>query len=134
MSSYATVEEYRTATGDMTSTDERIELMLEEQSATLRAICSLSTERVLTEDQQTLARALVVGSVSKALIPPSLSGLGDITGASQASFSVDGFQSSVTLANPSGTAYFDRTKLAAFKRSLKCEQRIGYVWPGGMPC
>lgn len=131
MTAYATVEEYRACTGDETSTDARIESLLGQQSAKLRAECRIGRKAVLTEDQAELARALVVDSARKALMPVTLDGVSDITGASSASFSANGFQSSVTLSNPSGAAYFDRSTLKAFKRSLGCEQRIGYVYVGG---
>ena len=131
MSAYATVEEYRAYTGDETSTDARISAFLEQQSAKLRAECRISEDVELTSDQLTLAKALVTDAARKALMPVSLDGVSDITGASCASFSANGFQSSVTLANPSGAAYFDRSTLKALKRSLGCEQRIGYVYVGG---
>lgn len=134
MASYATVEEYRIDTGDTTSTDERAEAMLTQQSAKLRAECGISSERVLTDDQAALARALVTDAARKALIPVSVDGISDITGASQASFTANGFQSSVTLSNPSGAAYFDRSMLKAFKKSLGLEQRIGYVYASGAMC
>ena len=120
MSAYATVEEYRAYTGDETSTDARISAFLEQQSAKLRAECRISEDVELTSDQLTLAKALVTDAARKALMPVSLDGVSDITGASSASFSANGFQSSVTLANPSGAAYFDRSTLKALKRSLGC--------------
>lgn len=129
MTAYATVGEYLLDTGDNSTAPERIASMLEQQSAKLRAECGISDKRKLTDDQNTLAKGLVVDAARKALVPPSLSGMGDIAGASQASFSANGFQSSVTLANPSGAAYFDRSMLKAFKRSLGCEQRIGWIRP-----
>lgn len=136
MAAYATIEAYRADTGDTTSTDERISSLLEQQSAKLRADCGISSTRILTDDQALLARSLVIGAARKVLIPPSLAGMGDIAGASQASFTADGFQSSVTLASPSGEARFDHSTLKAFKRSLGCEQRIGTIWPyyGGNKC
>ena len=129
MVAFATVSQYRTDSGDTTSTDERIQIMLDQQSAKLRGECGISSRRKLTDDQETLARALVTDAARKALMPPSLAGMGDIAGASQASFTANGFQSSVTLANPSGAAYFDRSMLFAFKRLLGREQRIGWIMP-----
>ena len=134
MAAYATVEEYRNDTDDTTSTDERASAMLEQQSAKLRAECGLSSDRVLTDDQTLLARLLVTDASKKALVPVTVDGISDITGASQASFTANGFQSSVTLSNPSGAAYFDRATLKAFKKSLGLEQRIGYVYPSGVLC
>ena len=131
MTAYATVEEYRICTGDEASDDVRIESLLEQQSAKLRAECRIGRKAVLTEEQAELARALVVDASRKALMPVTWDGVSDITGASSAAFSANGFQSSVTLSNPSGAAYFDRSTLKAFKRSLGCEQRIGYVYVGG---
>ena len=77
---------------------------------------------------------LVTDAVGKALKPAVLDGLGDVAGAKQASFSANGFQGSYTLANPSGTAYFDRDTLKAFLRSLGRSQRVGSVMPsyGGL--
>lgn len=129
MVAFATVSQYRADSGDTTSTDERIQSLLDQQSAKLRGECGISAKRKLTDDQETLARALVTDAARKVLIPPTFGGVGDITGASQASFTANGFQSSVTLANPSGAAYFDRSMLAAFKRLLGREQRIGWVMP-----
>ena len=129
MVAFATISQYRADSGDTTSTDERIQNLLDQQSAKLRGECGISSKRELTDDQATLARALVTDATRKALMPPSLAGMGDIAGASQASFAANGFQSSVTLANPSGAAYFDRSTLAAFKRLLGREQRIGWVMP-----
>ncbi len=134
METYATVEEYRADTGDETTPDARIETSLEQQSAKLRADCRIAEKRVLTEDQKALARFLVVDACRKQLVPVALGGVGDVAGASQVSFTADGFQSSVTLSNPTGTPRWDIQALKAFKRSLGTEQRMGYVWPGGVPC
>lgn len=127
MSAYATVEEYRAYTGDETSTDARISAFLEQQSAKLRAECHISEDTELTSDQTTLAKALVTDAARKALTPVSLDGVSDLMGASSASFSANGFQSSVTLANPSGAAYFDRATLKAFKKSLSGAYGISFV-------
>lgn len=72
---------------------------------------------------------LVTDAAGKALKPASIDGLGEITGAKQASFSANGFQGSCTLANPSGAAYWDRDTLRAFMRSLGASQRVGIVLP-----
>ena len=129
--SFASVKEYRACTGDDTSDDERIKVVLEQQSAKLRAECGLLASDVLVDDAETLAKLLVTDAARKMLVPVSVDGISDITGASSASFTANGFQSSVTLSNPSGAAYFDRNTLKAFKRALGIEQRMGYVWPGG---
>lgn len=130
MSAYASVEEYRTITGDETNTDTRIEAFLNQQSAKLRAECALDAARELTEDQKALAVVLVCDAARKALVPVSVDGISDITGASQASFSANGFQSSVTLSNPSGAAYFDRSTLRAFKKSLRDVHGVCFVEMG----
>lgn len=134
MSAYASVEEYRADTGDETSPDARVEVVLEQQSAKLRAECGIDENRTLSDDESMLARLLVTDAARKSLVPVSVDGISDITGASQASFTANGFQQSVTLSNPNGAAYFDRSTLKAFKKSLKVEQRIGYIWAGGAPC
>ena len=126
---YATVEEYRTDTGDATTPDERVQAMLDQQSAKLRALAGIRPRRALTEDQALLARSLVTDASRKALVPVTLEGLGDVTGATQGSFSANGFQASVQLANPSGTAYFDRSTLAALRASLGTSQAMGTVCP-----
>ncbi|MCB6312294.1 MULTISPECIES: hypothetical protein [Gordonibacter] len=134
MEAYATVEEYRLDTGDATSPDDRVASALSQQSAKLRSRAGIPRSRSLTEDQLQLARMLVTDAVGKALKPAVLDGLGDVAGAKQASFSANGFQGSYTLANPSGTAYFDRDTLKAFLRSLGRSQRVGSVMPsyGGL--
>lgn len=126
---YATVDEYRADTGDAASSDERIQSKLEQQSAKLRALVGISSDRVLSDDQVVMARDLVVDATRKALVPPSFDGAGDVTGASEASFSANGFQSSVRFSNPSGSAYFDRSTLSALRRSLGSSQRIGIIAP-----
>lgn len=134
MTAYATVAQYVQDTGDESTPASRVEAVLEQQSAKLRAVCSIGANRALTDDQLSLARLLVTDAARKSLVPVAIGGIGDIAGASQASFTANGFQSSVTLSNPSGAAYFDRSTLAALRRSLGTEQRIGFVWPGGAPC
>lgn len=133
--SFATVDEYRTDTGDASTPDERVEAALSQQSAKLRALAGIAPSRRLTEDQSELARALVTDAARKALVPPSLEGL-DMTGASQGSFSANGFQASIQLSNPSGTAYFDRSTLAALRALLGTTQAIGTMCPsyGALRC
>lgn len=126
---YATVDDYRLDSGDTTTEDDRIKVTLEQQSAKLRTALNISESRALTSDQLILARMLVTGAARKKLVTPSIDGLGDVTGATQASFSADGFQSSYTLSNPSGSAWFDLKDLAALKRSLFGSQRCGTVMP-----
>lgn len=125
---YATVEEYRTDTGDETTPDDRVKATLDQQSAKLRSLAGISPRRRLTEDQALLARSLVTDAARKALVPPTLEGV-DMTGASQGSFSANGFSASVRLSNPSGTAYFDRSTLAALRASLRTSQAIGTIAP-----
>lgn len=127
--SYATVSEYRAETGDDDTPDDRIDLVLAQQSAKLRAVLGISTTRPLDPDQMLLAQALVVDAARKQLIPPKLEGLGNVGGFTQGSFSANGFQASVSLQNPSGTAYFDRATLAALKATLGTSQSIGTVCP-----
>lgn len=133
---YATVEEYRTDTGDESTPDDRVQATLDQQSAKLRAMAGIRPSRTLTGDQALLARSLVTDAARKALVPVTLEGLGDVTGATQGSFSANGFQASVQLSNPSGTAYFDRSTLAALRAALGTSQAIGTVRPsfGGPRC
>lgn len=126
---YATVDEYRTDTGDASTPDDRVQAMLDQQSAKLRALAGIRPRRALTEDQALLARSLVTDASRKALVPVTLEGLGDVTGATQGSFSANGFQASVQLSNPSGTAYFDRSTLVALRASLGTSQAVGTVRP-----
>lgn len=127
--SYADVAGYRADTGDLATEDARIEPMLFQQSAKLRALCGISANRRLTEDQAAMARALVTDASRKALVPPSFIGMDEMSGARQASFSANGFQASATFSNPSGSAYFDGSMLKAFKRSLGSSQRVGFLMP-----
>lgn len=126
---YASVEDYRTDTGDSSTADDRVRATLDQQSAKLRALAGIAPSRSLTDDQALLARSLVTDAARKALVPVTIDGLGDVTGATQGSFSANGFQASVQLSNPSGTAYFDRSTLAALMRSLGTSQSIGTVAP-----
>lgn len=127
--SYATVGEYREDTGDSSTDDARVSSTLAKQSAKLRALAGIRPGRTLTEDQRLLARELVTDAARKSLVPVVLDGLGDVSGATQGSFSANGFQASVQLSNPSGTAYFDRSTLAALKASLGSSQLVGTVCP-----
>ena len=126
---YATVEEYRDDTGDRSSDDARVSAVLAQQSAKLRATLGIPATRALKGDAAALARLLVTDAARKQLVPPSLGGVGEVGGATQASFSANGFQESYTLSNPSGSAYFDRSTLAALKRLLGRGQRAGTVLP-----
>ena len=126
---YATVEDYRTDTGDDATPEGRVSSALAQQSAKLRAIAGIAEGRALTGDAAALARLLVTDAARKALVPPLVEGIGEVAGASQASFSANGFQGSVTLSNPSGTAYFDRSTLSALRRLLGTSQRIGTIAP-----
>lgn len=131
MLQYATVEEYREDTGDKTSDAVRVNAMLKQQSAKLRAHCGITASETLSEDASELARLLVTDAVRKALTQTVLDGLGDVVGVKQAGFSVNGFQSNITLSNPSGSAYFDTNTLKAFKKLLRRGARAGFVYLGG---
>ena len=126
---YATVADYRLQTQDEATSNERVQSYLEEMSAELRAECGLDGTEALTEDQALLAKSIVCDAASHALKPPSLDGLGEIAGATQASFSANGFTGSCTLANASGAAWFDKRKVARFKRLLGKAPRIGTIMP-----
>lgn len=126
---YATPEEYTLMTGDSASNRERVSLVLSEQSAKLRALVGIPMGRKLNQDQAEMARSLVIDAARKQLITPSFDGLGNVSGAKQASFSADGFQGSYTFANPSGSAYFDGSMLKAFKRSLRPSQTMRSIMP-----
>ena len=129
MEAYATVDEYRIDAGDESTSAERVEAVLTQQSAKLRAKLGIGASRALTADQAAMARLLVTDAARKALVPPTLDGLGEISGASQGSFSANGFSASASFSNPSGSAYFDRDTLAALRRSLHGSQRIGTIMP-----
>lgn len=131
MVQYATVSDYRADTQDDKTPAEKVNAALQQQSAKLRAICGISENSKLSEDALLLARLLVVDAVRKAYAQTTLEGLGDIVGAKQASLSVDGFTADVTLQNPSGCAYFDRSTLKAFKRACGNGQVAGFVYLGG---
>ena len=127
---YATVDEYRTDSGDTASPDGRVDAMLLQQSAKLRALVGITAGRTLTDDQLAMCRMLVTDSVRKALAPQVMAGIGaNISGATQASWSANGVSASTTFANPSGSAYFDRDTLRALRRSLGTSQSAGTVIP-----
>lgn len=127
---YATVDEYRTDSGDTASPDGRVDAMLLQQSAKLRALVGITAGMTLTDDQLAMCRMLVTDSVRKALAPQVMAGIGtNISGATQASWSANGFSASTTFANPSGSAYFDRDTLRALRRSLGTSQSVGTVIP-----
>lgn len=129
MTSYATVDEYRTDTGDSASDAARVESMLAQQSAKLRARAGIVEGRTLTEDQLLMCRALVTDACRKALVKPSVDAFGDLTGLTQGTFSANGFSGSFQNANGSGAAYFDRDTLRALMRSLGTSQGAGTVIP-----
>lgn len=127
---YATVDEYRTDSGDTASPDGRVDAMLLQQSAKLRALVGITAGMTLTDDQLAMCRMLVTDSVRKALAPQVMAGIGtNISGATQASWSANGFSASTTFANPSGSAYFDRDTLRALRRSIGTSQSVGTVIP-----
>lgn len=129
MTSYATVEDYRTDTGDSASDATRVESMLAQQSAKLRARAGIAEGRTLTDDQLLMCRALVTDACRKALVKPSVDAFGDLTGLTQGTFSANGFSGSFQNANGSGAAYFDRDTLRALMRSLGTSQGAGTVIP-----
>lgn len=126
---YASVAEYREDTGDTASDEARVRAVISQQSAKLRALARIAEGRPLTEDQLSMARALVTDAARKALVQPSFAGVDDAPGIKQASFSANGFQGSATFANPSGTAYFDGSMLKALRRSLGTSQRAFTAMP-----
>lgn len=126
---YATWAEYMARTGDEASSQARVESMLEDLSAELRAECGISDAGALPGDAGILARKLVIDAARKALVPPRLDGFDDLAGARQASFTANGFTQSVTLSNSTGSAWFDSRSLARLKRLLGRSQRIGFVYP-----
>lgn len=129
MAAYATVEEYRTDTGDTATGDSRVASTLDKQSAKLRALAGIGEGQALGADALLLCRELVTDAARKALAAPASDWGLDATGVSQASFSANGFQQSVQYANPSGSAYFDRSTLSALRRLLGRSQRAGTIMP-----
>jgi hypothetical protein len=129
MTSYATVEDYLTDTGDSASDAARVESMLAQQSAKLRARAGIAEGRTLTEDQLLMCRALVTDACRKALVKPSVDAFGDLSGLTQGTFSANGFSGSFQNANGSGAAYFDRDTLRALMRSLGTSQGAGTIIP-----
>lgn len=129
MTSYATLDEYRTDSGDTESPDARVNAMLAQQSAKLRARAGIMASMALTEDQLLMCRALVTDACRKALVKPSVDAFGDLSGLTQGTFSANGFSGSFQNANGSGAAYFDRDTLRALMRSLGTSQGCGTVIP-----
>lgn len=130
MTAYASVSEYREDSGDETTAESRVTAALAQQSAKLRAELGGRAAGIEgNEDALALARLLVTDAARKCLVAPSFEGVGEVAGATQASFTANGFQGSYTLQNPSGTAYFDRSTLKALKRLLGGTQRMGTIAP-----
>ena len=129
MTSYATLDEYRTDSGDTESPDARVTAMLAQQSAKLRARAGITASTALTDDQLLMCRALVTDARRKALVKPSADASGDLSGLTQGTFSANGFSGSFQNANGSGAAYFDRDTLRALMRSLGTSQTSGTVIP-----
>ena len=127
--SYATLEEYRTDSGDTESADARVKAMLAQQSAKLRARAGIGSTMKLTEDQLLMCRTLVTDACRKALVRPSVDAFGDLSGLTQGTFSANGFSGSFQNANGSGAAYFDRDALRALMRSLGTSQTSGTIIP-----
>lgn len=131
MAAFADVSEYREDSGDESTGDARVASVLAQQSAKLRAELGCRAALIASnEDARALARLLVTDAARKCLVAPSFEGVGEVAGATQASFTANGFQGSYTLQNPSGTAYFDRSTLKALKRLLGGSQRMGTLAPG----
>lgn len=127
---YASYEEYVERTADASSAQGQVVSMLEDLSAELRAECGIADRGELGGDAGILARKLVIDAARKALVPPSLEGIeGSLQGARQASFTANGFSGSLTLANSTGSAWFDSRSLARLKRLLGRSQQIGFVYP-----
>ena len=122
MTSYATLDEYRTDSGDTESSDARVNAMLAQQSAKLRARAGITASILM-------CRALVTDACRKALVKPSVDAFGDLSGLTQGTFSANGFSGSFQNANGSGAAYFDRDTLRALMRSLGTSQGCGTVIP-----
>ena len=130
MAAFADVSEYREDSGDDSTPESRVASVLAQQSAKLRAELGSRTALIAgNEDAEALARLLVTDAARKCLVAPSFEGVGEVAGATQASFTANGFQGSYTLQNPSGTAYFDRSTLKALKRLLGGSQRMGTIAP-----
>ena len=129
LTSYATLDEYRTDSGDTESPDARVTAMLAQQSAKLRVRAGITASTALTEDQLLMCRALVTDACRKALVKPSVDAFGDLSGLTQGTFSANGFSGSFQNANGSGAAYFDRDTLRALMRSLGTSQCAGTVIP-----
>ena len=130
MAAFADVSQYREDSGDESTDDARVASVLAQQSAKLRAELGGRAGRIAgNEDAEALARLLVTDAARKCLVAPSFEGVGEVAGATQASFTANGFQGSYTLQNPSGTAYFDRSTLKALKRLLGGSQRMGTLAP-----
>ena len=66
MEAYATVEEYRIDAGDESTAAERVEAVLAQQSAKLRAKLGIAASRALTADQAAMARLLVTDAARRA--------------------------------------------------------------------
>lgn len=125
---YATYQDYVAVTDDTQANPDRVNMMLEGQSAKLRATCGIPSGTELTGDAKILARDLVVDAIRKAIAPP-LAALGDVPGATQASWSANGFTASATYSNPTGDAYFNRNLLKAFKNALGRGSVVGSIAP-----
>ncbi|MGR1083943.1 hypothetical protein ACUYFE_07945 [Olegusella massiliensis] len=126
---YATLEEYRTDTGDSASDDNRVTAMLLQQSAKLRAKVGITETQHLTDDQLLLCRALVTDACRKALVHPMSEVMGDMAGMTQTTFSANGFSGSWQNSNGSGSAYFDKDMLKALIKSFGRSQGVGTIMP-----
>lgn len=134
--SYATVDEYRTLTGDAASDDARVEAKLRSLSAKLRVMAGISPDRALTPDQRELCRTLVCDACRNVLVVPDVpmfDGM-PMDGITQATFSANGFSGSWQKSSGSGYAYFDRDTLRALRRSLGTSQSMGTILPSYGRC
>lgn len=123
---YASVDDYRAATGDAKTDDGQLKKELSVLSARLRAEVGMCEEQPLSNDALTLASALVIDAARKKFV---IANAQDVpVGSSSYSFSADGFSESWSSANASGSAYWDRTMLVEFKQLVGYSgQRIGFV-------
>lgn len=132
--SYATAIQYVNATGDDSTPTERVEQLLEELSAELRAECGLKGgyRQELKGDAAILARHIVLTAAANALARPVLDGFdGDLTGVSQASFTANGTTQSATFSTAIGTARFDYASVRRLKRLVGGSQKASMVYPYG---
>ena len=125
MTSYATVEEYRTDTNDHESDEAQIESLLDQKSEQLRETVGITDDRVLTKGQLKMCRAIVTEVCGRALAKPLSQVVGDTTGLTQGSFSANGFSATFQKR----AAFFDTHMLSALMRSLGTAHGVGTIVP-----